>query len=247
MKFSCLILFLFTSLPLVWADDLTGNSGKTEPPKPSVVQLDEDRFQIGQVIFNKKFREIRFPTVVNLTEGALEYFVVHENGKVHESLLATKISPTDLNLAFTLLKYRPSQELYPLPNGTGGVSGELTVVAPEVKAAARIQIHVEWDDQGKLKKLPANEWIQHSVRTTSMPAGPWVYSGSDFNSGVYVPESSGDIVAIYLSMASVINYPGADYQNDDVWIPFTERIPPEGTPVTLIISPNTTSKNLPTP
>ena len=63
-----------------------------EPAKPSVKQLDETRFQIGEVTFDKKTREIRFPTKVNMTEGQLEFLVVHENGKVHESLLSTTIS-----------------------------------------------------------------------------------------------------------------------------------------------------------
>ena len=80
-----------------------------------------------------------------------------------------------------------------------------------------------------------------------MPAGPWVYGGSSFGDGKYIPEITGDVVAIFLSNAAMINYPGADYENDGVWTPFPKRIPAEATDVTVIISPYQNSKPLTKP
>ena len=219
----------------------------TQPVKPSVKRLDGTRYQIGEIIFDEKTREIRFPAVVNMTEGLLEYLIVHKNGKVHESLLATDISATHLNLAFTLLRYPRSRELYPLPNETDGVSDKFPDVPQEIKAAARVGIDVEWKDGEKVRRVPVNEWIQHEVKSTSMPSGPWVYGGSDFSNGKYAPETTGDIASIFMSVASVINYPGVDYNNDDVWTPFPKRVPAQGTPVTVIISPYQNASPIPKP
>ncbi len=218
-----------------------------EAVKPSVKKLDATRYQIGEIVFDQKTREIRFPTRVNMTEGLLEFLVVHQNGKVHESLLSTEVSPTHLNLAFTLLRYSPSKELYPLPNETGGVSDNFPEVPADVKAAARVTIDVEWTDEGKVRRVPVNEWIQHEVKATAMPAGPWVYGGSDFHEGKFIAETSGDVAAIFLSMAALVNYPGDDNTNDDVWVPFPKRVPPQGTNVTVIIAPYPTAKPLPKP
>lgn len=218
-----------------------------EPVKPSVKKLDGTRYQTGGVIFDQKTREIRFPAVVNMTEGLLEFLIVHKNGKVHEALLATEISPIHLNLAFTLLRYPPSRELYPLPNETGDVSDKFPDVPPEIKAAARVSIDAEWKDGDRIRRLPVNEWIQHEVKSTSMPAGPWVYGGSDFTNGKYAPETTGDITSIFMSVASVLYYPGVDYNNDDVWTPFPKRVPEPGTPVTVIISPYQNAKPIPKP
>jgi hypothetical protein len=211
---------------------------KLESVKPSVEKIDATRYRIGGVTFDRKSREIRFPAKVNMTSGLLEFAIVHQNGKVHESLLVTDVSPTHLNLAFTLLRYPASRELYPLPNETGGLSGEFPQVAPDVKAAARIRSDVEWNDGGTSRRAPVNDWIQHAVKTTAMPAGPWVYGGSEFYDGQYSPEASGDIAAIFLSLSSIINYPGEDNGDDTVWIPFPKRVPAEGTEVTVIISPH---------
>lgn len=214
------------------------------PVKPSVERIDETRFRIGEVEFDQKTREIRFPAAVNLTEGLLEFLVVHENGKIHESLFHTKISPTHLNLAFKLLRYPASAELYALPNEKGGLSGQFPEVSDEVRNGSRVAIQVRWQDAGKERVVSVNEWIQHAVKGDAMPPGPWVYGGSTVYDGKYVPETTGDIAAIYITGSALLNYPGEDNQDDTVWLSFPKRVPPEGTRVTLIISPHPTE---PTP
>ena len=78
------------------------------PPKaaPIFFQLDADRFKIGDVELNKQTRAIRFPAAINMREGLLEFVIVHDKGKVHESLLRTAINATHLNLALKLLYYK---------------------------------------------------------------------------------------------------------------------------------------------
>jgi hypothetical protein len=256
MRFRLLILIFATALTaLAHAQDqspveprsLPAPDQAVEPVTPSVKQLDDTRYQVGEVVFDRQSREIRFPTRVNMTEGLLEFLIVHEKGKVHESLLATEVSPTHLNLAFTLLRYSPSKELYILPDENGKPAAEHPEVPADVKAAARVKIDVEWSEGAETRRVPVNEWIQHAVKTTAMPAGPWVYGGSDFFEGAFVAETSGDVVAIYLSMAALINYPGNDNDSDEVWVPFPKRVPPEGTKVTVIIAPYQTAKPLPKP
>jgi hypothetical protein len=134
-----------------------------------------------------------------------------------------------------------------LPNATGGISGDFPEVSAEVKAAARVRIDAEWMDSGELRRIPINEWIQHEVRTTAMPAGPWVYGGSVFENGKYIPEITGDIVVISIIGFCMISYPGDDNDNDGVWLPFPARVPPEGTNVTVVIASYQTAAPIPTP
>jgi hypothetical protein len=71
----------------------------------------------------------------------------------------------------------------------------------------------------------------------AMPPTFWVYGGSEFYDGKFVPETTGDISAIYVTNSSLINYPGDDNFNDEVWSSFTDRIPDLDTKVTLVIAP----------
>ena len=114
------------------------------PAKPKIEQIDKDRYRIGDVTFDKKTREIRFPALVNMREGFLEFLVVHEHGAVHESLFRTHVSPTHINLALTLLRYKPSKEFYRIPTEKGTPSDEFYSVPEETKLAARIDIQVEF-------------------------------------------------------------------------------------------------------
>ena len=68
----------------VLAADRTSRASR--PPAPPEAQ------QIGEVIFNRKTREIRFPAAVNMAGGELlEFAIVHANGKVHEALLISSL------------------------------------------------------------------------------------------------------------------------------------------------------------
>ncbi len=207
------------------------------PVKPQVKKLDETHYQIGKIILDQKSREIRFPAKVNMSTGLLEFLLVQQHGKVHESLLVTDASPAHLNLAFVLLRYPPSNELFSLLDDTGHMTGEYPQVAAAVKAGARVFIDVEWSDQGTTRRMPVNEWIQHSEKATAMPPGPWVYSGSEFDEGRYIPEITGDVAAIFTSQIAMINYPGNDNGDDTVWHAYPKRVPAKDTDVTVIITP----------
>lgn len=206
--------------------------------KPAVKKLDGDRFQVGEVTFDAKTREIRFPAAVNMAGGELlEFAIVHVNGKVHEALLVTTISATDLNIAFKLLRYQPSAEFYPLQEADGSYSNEFPEVPEDVKKAARIDIGVEWKEGGKDRKAKLHEWISHGSTGKTMDADPWVYGGSGIYEGKFMAETSGDLAAIFISNTALINFSGKDNNSDEVWLPFPKRVPPEGTKVTVVIAP----------
>ncbi|MDP4624173.1 MAG: YdjY domain-containing protein [Akkermansiaceae bacterium] len=215
--------------------------GETEEPsapeKPTVEQIDATRYRIGEVVIDKKTREIRFPAVINLRDGLLEYLLVHTNGKVHESLFATDVSPTHLNVAFKLLRYEASRELYRIPKEPGVLSPDFYEEPEKIKAASRISISAEFEKDGETKTIPVHEWIRHETTAKSMLPTPWIYGGGEIYDNQFVPEQTGDIAAIYITNGSLINYPGEDNFNDDVWTSLTERIPEEGTKVTLVFAP----------
>ncbi len=242
--FTRFLLIIPTCISLALARDVP--SPQTSLPS-SVIKLDETKYQVGAVKFDQKTREIRFPAKVNMAEGLLEYLIVLAQGKVHEAMLITEISPTDLNLAFTLLRYTASQELFAIPNEDGLLTDKYPDVPAAIKAGARISIEVEWDDKGTTRRVPINDWIQHSVKTTVMDAGPWIYSGSSLQEGKYVPEMTGDIAAILVSSQAIINFPGLGNQDDTSWVAFSKRVPPPQTNLTVIIAPYSNTAPLPKP
>jgi hypothetical protein len=77
-------------------------------PKKSPIQKTGDvTYELGGVRFNSATREVRLPCSVNMTEGAIEYALVAETGKTHESLLKTRVNPFDVQVALLLCHYEP--------------------------------------------------------------------------------------------------------------------------------------------
>jgi len=148
-------------------------------PKPAVVRIDEHTLRIGKVTFRPDTREIRIPTQVNMTEGLLEFVLVRMEGKVHESLLVTEASGTDINLALKLLHYKASEELFPLFEEDGSLSNKLPKIPEDIRKAARTRISVKWKDGQKLKSAPLDKWIAYaSWRGNSPPTPPATSSPS---------------------------------------------------------------------
>ena len=214
---------------------------KAAAPKPAVVRIDDHTLRIGKITFRPDTREIRIPTQVNMTEGLLEFVLVRTAGKVHESLLVTEASGTNINVALKLLHYKASEELFPLFNENGSLSNKLPKVPENIRKAARTQISVEWKDGQKLKSAPLNKWVAYAATETAvpMPVAPWVYGGSYVLEGKFAADTTGDLVAIFTTRNALLNYAGTDHDNDDVWIPTDARVPPPGTDVTLVIAPYT--------
>jgi hypothetical protein len=218
------------------------------PVKPSIIRLDDARCQVGEIILNRMNREIRFPAKVNMNEGLIEYAVTLQKGYVHEAILITNSLPTHLNLAFALLRYTPSPELYSEMDDTGHPTGVYPEVSLPVRASARVAVEAEWIADGILHRIPLNEWFQSNVTKKMMEPGPWLYGGSTFSEGAYTPDLSGNLISGKSDdRGAMLIYPGADSPGDRSWSPSPKLVPAVGTAVTVIISPFFKRKSLPTP
>ena len=109
-----------------------------------IKQTGPGQYELGEVKFNSVSRQVRVPTKVNMREGAIEFALVHDTGKVHESLLKMTASAVDIQVALLLCNYQPGEK--------GLVSGydkdpetlkALEQTAPKTEGANRVRIFLE--------------------------------------------------------------------------------------------------------
>jgi hypothetical protein len=202
-----------------------------EPPaKPEVKPLSGSRYAFGAIEFDKATREVTFPAKVNMTKGMLEYLIVHEEGKLHESLLSTTARPFNLNVVLLLLDYQPMPEWFGPPGQPKSLEG--------VKAGAAIDFFVRFEDaRGRAQTVRLESWVI-DVRTRKRAANaPWVFNGSGFDEeNSFSAEVDGSIATLYLDQRSLLNNPRPGNTDDERWEPARE-VPPKGTPVTVILKP----------
>ncbi|MDB4673619.1 YdjY domain-containing protein [Verrucomicrobiales bacterium] len=211
-----------------------------EPEKPvEITQTGDTTYRYGKITFDKKDRSVRIPAKVVQRNVLLEYVLVHENGKTHESILATDASAMRLHTVLLLLRYSQSKEmLNPSVPAEMAVSGETA----EEKAGAQLTVTVSWDDpeSGEPQTAPIESWITHlDDDDTESPVspGPFILTGSRIYEGKFVAEIDGNILALYLDPTALINNPRKDNFSDESWLANKSVIPPLDTEVTLVISP----------
>ena len=81
LNFMLSFLFLNSALLLL--------SESNQSRMPSLQRIGDDKFRFGKVIIDKKNRILEINATSNQRNGLIEYALVHESGKTHESLFRT--------------------------------------------------------------------------------------------------------------------------------------------------------------
>ncbi len=209
--------------------------GETKEEKLPDPLVDEDAKLIPlspdrSVFLATDRKSVVFLAEVCLREGPLEFFACSKNTKEHESIIATKAKPSLIHVGLLALGAEP---------------GKPVQFEPEFAAATgpRIDITIRWlDKEGKRHEAKAAEWIQEAESKNQMSTW-WVFSGSLFlklegGKNQYVADVTGEIIGVSNFPTVVLDLPVASTSDNNslLFQAFTENIPDEGTPVTVILS-----------
>ena len=96
-------LFIFILLIAFGMLEAEENSSKL----PEIIKIKDGVYKFGSVIIDRKLNSLSIPSISNQVNGLVEYGIVHENGKIHESLFRTKVRPQILHTSLLLLKAKP--------------------------------------------------------------------------------------------------------------------------------------------
>lgn len=251
LKFT--ITLLACSWGLAHAQDVSAPAGAPEAPAPEeppreiplpdgktvpkFEPLDEHRIKIGNVIVNHKERTVSFQAQVNMKEGILEYVCCMPNGKLHESLLVTEADPLHISLGMTLLKFHRFEKFFPVRDENFEWL-PFTEPKPADYADCYVQVVMTYTENGKEQKSDFSDIVVNSQTRKGLDPNDWLYTNSFFYEGAYQASLSGEVISIFASRTSPINYIGDfhDGVNDTGWIVNPKKNLPLGTNVTVTIS-----------
>lgn len=203
---------------------------KATKGKNGLAKLDEK----GNVWLDRrdpKRRRVVLKAEVVLREGPLEMLCCLKNTKEHESILAVDAKALVIHTALL---------------AAGARQGKPVQFQPEYRppTGQKIDVFLEWkDDQDNLRRVRAQQWVRN-VDTGKPLTDPWVFAGSDFyedeTSGErYYLAEDGDVICVanFRSAMLDLSVHSSQASGELLFEPFTERIPPKGTPVTLYLEP----------
>ena len=189
----------------------------------SIVKIDEDHYQVGNVQVDKRSREITIPGRVNMNDGPIEYFAVTPGGKTHESVLVLDVQPLHLQLALLLFGLDYGHNL--------SFQGDSAMPMGD-----RVKIEVSWTDlKGKQVRRPASTLIKDLQANKSMGPTDWVFTGSVMNQGNFMADMDGSIIAVYNDPVAILNNPLEGRVDDTVYGSNKDTVPQPGTKITMIV------------
>ena len=217
LKYIFLILFFSSSLAL--------KAESNQSRMPSLKKIGEDKFRFGEVMIDQNNRILEFNATSNQRNGLIEYALVHESGKTHESLFRTKVRPQILHASLLLLKQPVESRFFENLWSEEPIKLDL--------GKSRIRTEVQWDQNGTLHTSSLEELSLNTKDKSSLRNGAFIFTGSKKIEGTYLAELSGSMIAVYADEEAVINSSDHDSNNDDVWIANEKQMPELETPVRI--------------
>ncbi len=166
-----------------------------------------------------------------LRDGFLELFACLKGTKEHEAIVAVDTEAKIVHAALLAVGAQP---------------GHPVVFRPQYRPASgtTIDVYVFWTDKrGRRHKARAQDWVVNS-ETNQPLKHRWVFGGSSFwedeqTGQRFYQAEDGDLICISNFPSALMDLPVEVSQANDalVFKAWTDRIPPIGTPVTLVLVP----------
>lgn len=178
-------------------------------------------------------RRVIVSAEVCLRQGALEVLLCRKNSKEHESILSADVDGRTIHEALNL---------------AGAHEGAPVQFVPNYKAATGtpIKVFVQYQDQGRLKKVDARSWIRQA-KTGKELASDWVFAGSRLipnqleknKPPIYLANTDGYFIGVSNFETALLDIPIVSPKDDAdrLYEAWTDRIPAEGTKCVVILEP----------
>jgi hypothetical protein len=192
-------------------------SGPAVPAnEPSVPNL-------GRVRLDPKDRSLRFPVSINQRSGLVEYALVTEEGKTHESVFRTDAEPTHIHLGLLLL------------GGTPSYAHRLPIHPSQKLPGEPVRIEIAWTEGGIEIVKPLEAFIVTTNDTATLVPEPWVYNGSVMTGDGIAAQTEGSVVSLRLDPSALINNPRPGRENDELHRADPRSFPVDRTNFEMII------------
>jgi len=178
-----------------------------------------------------KHKQVILDGEVCLRRGMLEMFACIRGSKEHESIVTLDTKAYLAHAALLAL---------------GAKTGEPARFTPTYQPASgtEIEVWVEWQEKdGKKRQVQAQEWIRDLSTKKPMTHG-WVFAGSGFwtdasTGNRHYEAEGGDFICVSNFPSAMLDLPIKSTQANEglLFEALTDRIPPVGTPVRVILRP----------
>jgi hypothetical protein len=221
--------------------DGTISSATAEPtklPPPEGAQRLSEEFEVW---IDPAEKAVIVDGQISLREGMLEMFACTRGTKEHESIVSANTRAFLVHAGLLQLGAEPGRPVQFVPE----------YVPP---SGTEIEVLVRWiDEEGNEKTVRAQELIK-DLRTEKEMAHAFVFAGSLFwkdpeDGKEYYMAEGGEFICVSNFGTAMLDIPVESSQSNEflAFVTYTERIPPLGWPIRLVLKPKLDKKTSDTP
>ena len=185
------------------------------------------------VTIDRAAGEVRVMCEMLGVEAPLEFVCVVRGTADHEAMVRTTATPSTIHTGLLALGMEPGRPL------TWNAASE-TYSPP---SGPPLTVSLEWDDDGEVRRERIGALLRHIETGNPRPPQPFVFVGStmyDTAEGErYAADATGQVVSLVNFESPVVDVPALASNSNALlqWELNLDRVPPPGTPVTLVLSP----------
>ena len=184
------------------------------------------RYEIGKIQLDQEKATLRFPAQINQKAGPIEYLLVADYGKIHESLLRTDVPPYHVQLALLLLGAKPqgtnNPEASPSPSARSR-KGELSIA-------------IAWKSWGLTRRKEAGSFIRDRRAGATIERGHWKFVGSQMRENGFAAQLDGSIITVIDDADAIVGNSLPNSDDDDNWEATGRKLPGLDAKVEVILT-----------
>jgi hypothetical protein len=225
LKFKVLFLIIF-----LFSINLFGQSENFEIKKES--ESENEIVLLNDITINPAEKTITIPCKVNMKEGLLEVLLCRPEGKTHESLLITKVTPLEFQTALLLLGLDAVNEL---PENTDDADSLSPYLSIETSGDS-VQLFLERQRDGKTEIDPIEFFVRDERTMKTMIPGSWLFRGAvTHRSGHVIIDPEVTMIATYHDPVALMELNNSNKFDDELFYVNTNAGLETGQTVKLII------------
>lgn len=200
--------------------------------KPVLQKKDNTTYQLNDILIDTKAGSISFPCAVNMNDGLLEVILCTKEGKLHESLLSTTVTPLEFQTALLLLGLDPVNEEPDDPSKADPLSNFTTIETP----GDSVVLFLSFERDGKQITEPIEHYIFDESVKKELGKSTWLFRGPvTHRSGHVIIDPDVTMIATYSDLIALMELNSQSKFDDELFYVNKNKNLIIGEPVTLTI------------
>ncbi len=205
---------------------------QVEKPEDVLKKVADEVYMLNELTIDVAEGTVTIPCKVNMNEGLLEVVLCTKEGKLHESLLSTTVTPLELQTALLLLGLDPVNEEPDDPAKADPLSNFTTIETP----GDSVVMLLSMQRNGKSVTEPIENFVFDESVKKPLSNSTWLFRGPVMHrSGYMLIDPDVTMIATYSDPIALMELNSQSKYNDELFYVNKSKNLVIGEPVTLII------------